>query len=94
MANKKHKKSTKTEIIESAIEDALQPGNFIGYSSAWSFVSNLEEVKEQIDAVADKKPLQAVDLLETFIAGCYEKAEEIDDSSGSFGSFVEELFCS
>jgi hypothetical protein len=31
--------------------------------------------------------------LELFIAGCYEKAEEIDDSRGVFGQFVGELFC-
>lgn len=84
----------KTEIIEYAIEDAIKPGDFIGYNESWSFISGLEKVNEQIDGVADKQPLQAVDLIETFIAVCYEKAEEIDDSSGSFGMFVEELFCS
>lgn len=83
----------KTEIIEYAIEDAIKPGDFIGYNEGWSFISGLEKVNEQIDGVADKQPLQAVDLIETFIAVCYEKAEEIDDSSGSFGMFVEELFC-
>ena len=36
---------------------------------------------------------RAVALLETFIAGCYEKSEEIDDSSGSIGQLVEQLFC-
>src|SRR3989442_2919590 len=29
---------------------------------------------------------------ETLIAGCYEKAEDVDDSDGSFGSFVASLF--
>jgi hypothetical protein len=33
-----------------------------------------------------------VALYETFLAGCHEKAEEIDDSSGSFGQFVGELY--
>jgi len=84
----------KTEMIEYAIEDAIKPGDFIGYNEGWSFISGLEKVKEQIDGVANKQPLQAVDLIETFIAVCYEKAEEIDDSSGSFGMLVEELFCS
>ena len=84
----------KTEIIEYAIENAIKPGDFIDYNEGWSFISGLEKVKEQIDGVANKQPLQAVDLIETFIAVCYEKAEEIDDSSGSFGMFVEELFCS
>ena len=38
-------------------------------------------------------PARAVALYETFLAGCYEKAEELDDSSGSFGMFVDGLFC-
>lgn len=40
-----------------------------------------------------KDPTKAVEHIETFISGCYEKAEEIDDSGGSFGMFVEDLFC-
>lgn len=36
---------------------------------------------------------QAVASYETFLAGCYEKAEEIDDSSGCFGDFVGKLHC-
>jgi len=94
MAKKKPKTTTETKIIEYAIESAIKPGDFIGYNEGWSFISGLEKVNEQIDGVADKNPHQAVDLIETFIAVCYEKAEEIDDSSGSFGMFVEDLFCS
>jgi hypothetical protein len=33
-----------------------------------------------------------VSLYETFLAGCYEKVEEIDGSSGSFGQFVGRKF--
>jgi len=29
-----------------------------------------------------------------FLSGCYEKAEEIDDSGGNLGMFFEEIFCS
>lgn len=29
-----------------------------------------------------------------FLSGCYEKADEIDDSSGNLGMFFDELFCS
>jgi hypothetical protein len=32
-------------------------------------------------------------LYELFLAGCYEKAEEIDDSSGNLGMFFKDLFC-
>jgi hypothetical protein len=35
----------------------------------------------------------SVALYEAFLAGCYERAEEVDDSSGNFGMFVENLFC-
>lgn len=94
MAKRKTKKLTETEIIESAIEDSLRPDDYIEYNSSWSFVSELEKVKNKIDNVVNKEPIRAIDLIETFIAACYEKAEEIDDSSGSFGDFVEELFCS
>ena len=94
MAKRKIKKLTETEIIESAIEDSLRPGDYIDYNSNWSFVSDLEKVKNKIDNVVKKEPIRAIDLIETFITACYEKAEEIDDSSGSFGDFVEALFYS
>ena len=35
-----------------------------------------------------------IPLYEIFLSGCYEKAEEIDDSGGNLGMFFEELFCS
>jgi len=37
-------------------------------------------------------PVRAALLYETFLAGCSEKAEELDDSSGNFGIFVDSLF--
>jgi len=43
--------------------------------------------------IADGQAADAVSLYETFIAASYEKAEELDDSSGSFGMFVDDLFC-
>src|ERR1035438_3255341 len=33
-------------------------------------------------------------LCETSLAGCHGKAEELDDSSGSFGQFAQDLICS
>jgi len=79
--------------IEEAIEAVLQPGRFIAYGAAWSFVDSVEKVEAQIAKLVRTSPARAVALYETFIAGCYEKVEEIDDSSGSFGMFVEGLFC-
>jgi hypothetical protein len=79
--------------LEQAIEQVLQPGHFINYNAGWSFVAGLETVVAQIDALmVHGDPTQAVTLYELFIAGCYEKAEELDDSSGEFGTFVEGLF--
>ncbi|MBT3185841.1 MAG: hypothetical protein HN342_15095 [Nitrospina sp.] len=94
MLRRKTRKLTETEMIESAIENSLRPGDYIEDDFSWSFVSDLEKVKDIIENVVNKEPVRAIDLIETFIAACYEKAEEIDDSSGSFGEFVEELFCS
>jgi len=79
--------------VEGLMEKALRPDRFIDYRTSWEFVRGLEEVKREIDRLIETQPRQAVELLETFIAGCYEKAEEIDDSSGSFGMFVGDLFC-
>src|SRR6266542_6799261 len=77
--------------LETAIEIALQPGSFIAYRAGSDFVSSLEEVAGQIEALGCTDARRAVGLFETFLAGCYEKAEELDDSSGSFSMFVVSL---
>lgn len=78
-----------------AIEKYLDLGRFIPYGEVWGFINNLENIKHQIDDLVKQGDTeQAVGLYELFIAGCYEKIEEIDDSSGSMGMFFEELFCS
>lgn len=83
------------DTLYDAIEEALDPGEFITYRRSWDFVCRLEEVRAKIDAMADKgKAKDAVGLIETFLAGCYEKAEEIDDSGGNLGMFFQDLFCS
>ena len=94
MAGRKSRKLTETEMIESAIENSLRPGEYIDDDYSWSFVSDLEKVKDIIENIVNREPVRAIDLMEIFMAACYEKAEEIDDSSGSFGEFVEALFCS
>ncbi|MBI4564839.1 MAG: hypothetical protein HY716_09135 [Planctomycetes bacterium] len=79
--------------MDRAIEAALQPGGFISYGAGSSFVSGLEEVRNEVEKMISVDAARATVLYETFIAGCYEKAEEIDGSSGEFGMFVESLFC-
>jgi hypothetical protein len=69
------------------------PGCFISYHADFSFVEELSTVEKQLAKLISTDPAQAVSLYETFLAGCYEKAEEIDGSSGSFGQFVGELYC-
>jgi hypothetical protein len=84
---------TLTSQMEHLIKTALAPGHFVSYNATFSFVSELEAVERELAKLIPTDPTQAVALYETFLAGCYEKAEEIDDSSGSFGQFVDELYC-
>ena len=79
--------------IEQLMESALAPGCFISYKANYDFVRNLSTVERRIAGLVPIEPHVAVSHYETFIAGCHEKAEEIDDSSGSFGQFVGDLFC-
>jgi hypothetical protein len=79
--------------LERAIEIALDPGRFVSDRGCFSFVADLEGVETKVAQVVGTAPARAVALYETFLAGCYEKAEEVDDSSGSFGMFVTELMC-
>jgi len=52
-------------------------------------------LKGKIDALVEHGQAQdAVSLYEVFFAGCYEKAEELDDSGGNLGMFAQELFIS
>jgi phage-related protein len=80
-----------TSRMERLIETALAPGRFVSYHATFSFVSELGAVEHQLAKLIRTAPAQAVALYETFLAACHEKAEEIDDSSGSFGQFVGDL---
>jgi len=86
--------TTRLIQLERAIEAAMRPGDFIDYKRSWDFVSGVEEVAADVRKLIGKgHAAEAVLLFETFIAAAYEKAEEIDDSSGSFGMLVDDLFC-
>ena len=77
------------------IEDALDLGRFIEYRHSWDYTSDLGTVREELDGLVEQGEAErAVPLFELFLSGCYEKAEEIDDSGGNLGTFFEELFCS
>jgi len=77
--------------IENEIELALSPGEFIRDRACFSFVSSLEAVASQIDILVSTDSARAAGLYETFLAGCHAKAEELDDSSGNFGQFAQDL---
>jgi hypothetical protein len=79
--------------LEREIEAALDPGRFVGDRACLSFVTGLEGVENEVAGLTSTAPAQAATLYEVFLAGCFEKAEELDDSSGSFGMFVAGLFC-
>jgi len=83
----------KGDPIELQIELALSPGSFIRDRACFSFVGGLEEVAAGIDGLLKTDAARAARLYETFLAGCLEKAEELDDSSGSFGQFAKDLIC-
>jgi hypothetical protein len=84
----------KLDPLERSIVRAMLPDRFISYQYGSEFVGSLERVKDQIDAlVASGEAERAVNLYESMIAGCYEKADEIDDSNGYLGDFAESLFC-
>ena len=86
------RKRKQIDPIEQDIEASLAPGSFISYKDAWSFVDDVQEVANDIEKIIRKEPERASRLFETFIAACHEKADEIDDSNGSFGMLVADLF--
>jgi tetratricopeptide (TPR) repeat protein len=78
--------------LESAIEAALDPGRFVSERACYAFVSGLDEVAGELARLVESEPQRAAALYEAFVAGCPEKANEVDDSSGDQGMFVAGLF--
>src|SRR5206468_11267330 len=89
----KRKPRRGADPIERQMELALNPGAFISDGACFSFVSGLDEVAAAVVKLTRTDPVRATSRYETFLAGCYEKIEELDDSSGSFGQFVGDLIC-
>jgi hypothetical protein len=81
------------DLVEQRIEAALAPGRFVSDGACFLFVGDLEAVEREIADLVEVAPGRAVALYEAFLAGCYEKADEVDDSSGSFGMLVTSLCC-
>jgi hypothetical protein len=87
------KRKIRRDPIENEIDLALSLGSYIRDRACFSFVSSLVEVAAQIAELQTTDGARAAGLYETFLAGCREKAEELDDSSGSFGQFAKDLIC-
>jgi len=90
------KKVAKTESdpLLSEIEQKLCLGRFVRYGDMFDFVRHLEQVEQRLEAlVSDGEADRAVALYEAFLAGCYEKIEECDDSGANLGMFWADLFC-
>jgi len=88
-------KRGKVDTLIQTIERALGPGRFVSYAASGEFVQGLEKVEGNLHVLVEKGDAErAVHLYELFLAGCYEKAEEIDDSGGTLGEFFTDLFIS
>ena len=86
--------SSQLDRLRSAMYEALRGGEFISYGASWDFVYKLEEVSARVKGLVGKgRAVAAVSLYEDFIAASYDKAEEIDDSGGNLGDFIQELVC-
>ncbi len=88
----KTRKPLERDPLEVTIETTLRPGQFIDWKMGLTFTSELHAVIAQIDQLLATDPERAVSLYESLLAGCYEKADEIDDD-GYFGDFVEGIYC-
>jgi hypothetical protein len=84
--------SNHPDPMEAEIERALDPRRFVSDRGCFRFVDGLEQVAAAIGRLVTDDPERAATLYETFLAGCHEKADEVDDSSGSFGTFAQSLF--
>ncbi|HMS17461.1 MAG TPA: hypothetical protein PKA37_11520 [Planctomycetota bacterium] len=82
-------------IAEEVIEEALMLGTSIGYRDTCGFVDQLVALKTLVvdPLIRQETAKRAVDVIEVFIAGCFEKADELDDSHGEMAQLVCNLFC-
>ena len=91
-ANKRQTRARDPLLAE--IEQELRLGRFVRYGDMFDLVRDLEMVESKLAAlVADGEAERTVGLYEVFLAGCYEKIEECDDSGGCLGMFWDDLFC-
>lgn len=78
---------------EQTVERLFRPGTFIPERACSAFVSDLEELTVEVNQEVVGQPERAIARYELLLAACYEKSNELDDSCGHLGRFVESLFC-
>jgi hypothetical protein len=83
----------KADPIEREIESALRPGSFIRDGECFSFLTDLDQIATTIERLIATEASRAATLYEVFLAGCHARADELDDSSGSFGQFAQDVIC-
>ena len=82
-----------SDPIERTIKFSLRPRTFIHDGKCIRFVMTLEAIAKRIEALVPANPPRAVALYEEFIAGCRVKVKEVNDSSGAFATFAQDLIC-
>ncbi|MGE0191718.1 MAG: hypothetical protein AB7T63_06705 [Planctomycetota bacterium] len=77
--------------LDRRIEVVLEPGRPIEADRVPIYLDRLQHVFSTVLGLAEDDPQSAITHVQTFVMGCLEKAEEIEDD-GSFASFVHALF--
>jgi len=86
------RRANRKDPMDRMIDRAFLHGAYIPYDGVFSFVADLRRMETEIANLVTSDPARTVTLYETFIAGCHEKAEDLDDSDGEFGTFGGSLF--
>ena len=80
------KRQRHADPIVAALEDVFAPGRFIADQATFQFIHDLEAAIHPIVYLRDTEPQRTVRLFEIVLAGCYLKAEELDDTDFGMGS--------
>jgi hypothetical protein len=71
--------SSATQQWERRIETALDSGRYVPERACFGFVADLEQVTAGLAGLMATYPGLAAVLYETFVAGCTENADEVDE---------------
>lgn len=67
-------------------------GRYIAWNEGFGFTGKLEDVHRDLVAFAKAHAKEALGYFDVFLAGCLVKGNEVDDSGGEFGMFLDGLF--